>query len=48
MSPTFGERLSAIEEQLMHLSVIMDLLLQAAGLMDAEGNWTDLDKPAAG
>ena len=42
MSPTFGERIAEIEEKLDYFAQILDLLLMAVGLLDAEGNWTEV------
>lgn len=48
MSPTFGERITAIEEQLEYFGQILDLLLIAVGMMDENGEWTALQEEASG
>jgi len=47
MSPTFGERITEIEEKLDYFGQILDLLL-AVGMLDENGEWVNLDSPPAG
>lgn len=48
MSPTFGERITELEEKLDYFAQILDLLLIAVGMMDEQGNWVEIDSPSAG
>lgn len=50
MSPTFGERITELEEKLDYFGQILDLLLQAVGLLDENSEWIGPsgDSPPAG
>ena len=48
MSLTFGERLAAVEESQEALAELMDILLKAAGLIDMDGKWVEVDETTTG
>ena len=43
LSQTFGERITAIEEQVQTVSEMLAAILQIMGLIDSEGNWLEVD-----